>query len=102
MNTENMMSSPKTDEEILRAIGGMLKNIKDKNTIDCLFDMFRAQSKFMETQIAVTFYKGQNVQFDAKTRGIIKGIITKVNQKTIVVKSGNCNWKVSPSLLEAI
>ncbi len=44
---------------------------------------------------------GTRVQFDAKTRGIIHGVITKVNGKTIKVQAdGGAVWTVGPGLLQ--
>jgi Holliday junction resolvasome RuvABC DNA-binding subunit len=44
------------------------------------------------------------VSFDAKTRGIITGEITKVNRKTVKVKADGVGfmWSVSPSLLKKV
>ena len=47
-----------------------------------------------------TFVVGQPVWFDAKTRGIIRGKVVKINAKTIrVLSSTGVKWKCSPSLV---
>ena len=51
-------------------------------------------------QAASKFKVGDAVMFDAKTRGIIRGTIIKFNPKTVVVRAGHVDWKVSPSLLD--
>ena len=44
---------------------------------------------------------GDTVSFDAKTRGVIRGKITKVNQKTVKVRCDRTQttWKVTASCL---
>lgn len=43
---------------------------------------------------------GDEVQFDAKSRGIKRGILIKKNPKTFQVLVGSVTWKVSPTLLK--
>jgi hypothetical protein len=44
--------------------------------------------------------KGDVVSFDGgNKRGIITGVVHKVNLKTVVVQAGSHHWKVSASLL---
>jgi len=47
---------------------------------------------------------GGRVQFDAKTRGIIKGRIIKINRATSLVlpDDGGTTWKVAHALLEKV
>jgi preprotein translocase subunit YajC len=46
---------------------------------------------------------GDTVTFDAKTRGIVTGKVTKINKKTVKVKATNgVLWTVTPSLLEQV
>lgn len=53
-------------------------------------------------QRAVTVFRpGQQVEFVA--RGAIqRGMVTKINQKSVSVKVGITNWKVAPSLLKVV
>jgi len=52
---------------------------------------------------ATQFRVNDQVRFDAKSRGIITGRITKINKKTVKVMSQKgVLWSVSPSLLEAV
>ncbi len=46
---------------------------------------------------------GQKVQFNGRYGMIVKGRLTKINQKTAIVSESNSpkQWKVSISLLEA-
>ena len=45
---------------------------------------------------------GSTVQFDAGTRGIIRGQVVKINSKRTKVKAGAMTWNVSHSLLEEV
>jgi hypothetical protein len=47
------------------------------------------------------FRVGDKVWFDAKTRGIIKGTLIKVNAKSVKVRTDvGVAWTVSPQLLQ--
>ena len=46
------------------------------------------------------FRKGQRVEFDSRRGVLVRGKITKINQKTILVEEPTgVSWRVSPSLL---
>ena len=47
---------------------------------------------------------GDTVTFDAKTRGVVTGRVTKVNVKTVAVTCNRTgtNWKVGSSLIKKI
>lgn len=45
---------------------------------------------------------GDQVYFDAKSRGIKTGVLIKKNAKTFQVLVGSTTWKVSPSLLKKV
>lgn len=45
---------------------------------------------------------GDEVTFDAKSRGIKLGILIKKNPKTFNVLVGSTTWKVSPTLLKKV
>ena len=55
----------------------------------------RANSK-TKTELKI----GDQVMFDAKSRGIKHGILVKKNPKTFQVLVGSTTWKVSPTLLK--
>lgn len=74
--------------------------------IDSLDELREAQNalnvRFRELQrrAAVSFRVGDAVKFQSKTGRTISGTVTKVNQKTVSVKTADSNWKVSASLLQ--
>jgi len=45
---------------------------------------------------------GDEVTFDAKSRGVKVGILIKKNPKTFQVLVGSTTWKVSPTLLKKV
>lgn len=50
---------------------------------------------------------GDDVKFDAGNRGIIKGTVTKINKKTVMVlekknTGRTCEWRVTASILEKL
>ena len=51
-------------------------------------------------KLRISFKVGDKVWFDAKTRGIIKGTISKMNHKTAKVRTDvGLQWTVTPALL---
>jgi len=57
----------------------------------------RAQSK-VKSELLL----GDEVTFDAKSRGVKIGILIKKNPKTFNVLVGSTTWKVSPTLLRKV
>lgn len=45
---------------------------------------------------------GDQVSFDAKSRGVKTGVLIKKNAKTFVVLVNSTRWKVSPTLLKKV
>ena len=84
-------------------------NLLDKSSIEDIKDIFELvrtahNDKVNERnfQIKRQFSKGQKVKFTSKKYGnVIVGVITKINPKTIVVKTDTLVWRVSPQLLQA-
>lgn len=63
-------------------------------------DMFNSTMSSKQKEAANKFTAGDMVVFtNSRTGKVVKGQVTKVNRKTIAVKSGITNWKVSPSML---
>ena len=81
-----------------------LKTIRnaDKNTLDAIIAEVKNRQREMQREIGNAFNVGDKVWFDANRRGRIEGMISKINQKTIVVKTPTVTWKVTPSLLKKV
>jgi len=74
--------------------------IKDSKEISELWEVLRARHKELQARIASQFSIGDRVEFNrSKTGSLVVGEVTKVNVKTIKVKTGEGNWSVSPTLL---
>jgi hypothetical protein len=55
----------------------------------------------IKMKMQLQFKVGDKVWFDAKTRGIIRGTITKMNAKTAKVRTdAGVMWTVAPQLLQ--
>jgi hypothetical protein len=55
----------------------------------------------LQSRAARTFIKGDKVSFRSNRTGeFVTGIVEKINQKTVSVRTPTANWKVSPSLLK--
>jgi hypothetical protein len=53
----------------------------------------------LQARAAHSFSRGDSVSFVTKSGQKITGVVTKVNQKTVSVKTATSEWKVSGSLL---
>ncbi len=80
-----------TDPEYLRAINRA-----------CIDRMREAQRiKLQGLQASGALRVGARVSFESrKTRTRVTGVVEKINQKTVMVKSPTGLWKVAPSLLK--
>jgi uncharacterized protein YqgV (UPF0045/DUF77 family) len=70
----------------------------DFNTVARMFNEAR---KMSEANTARSFTTGQKVKWVSSKAGAMAGTVTKVNRKTIKVKTAAGMWSVSPSLLKA-
>jgi hypothetical protein len=70
-----------------------------KLSADQLLMVARSAQTRAQAKVKVSFQIGDEVQFDAKSRGMKRGILIKKNPKTFQVLVGSVTWKVSPTLL---
>lgn len=79
----------------------MTSTLEDLNQIS---ELVLLRHRILSSSILATFDVGSAIQFDAKTRGIIKETDIKKNTKTVVVKCNNIGmiWKVSSGLLKSV
>jgi|TARA_B110000285_G_C15091178_1_gene599162 hypothetical protein len=79
-----------------------IRNIKTNDELDQLVEVFKLQRTYFSRNVARTLMIGDTVSFDANTRGVIKGKVTKVNQKTVKVRCDRTQttWKVTASCLK--
>ena len=76
-------------------------NDEDRKTI---VDALNAQRRVANEQATKKLYLGARVSFtSSKGRGIIEGIVTKINRKTVKLDCEiHGRWTVSPNLLTLI
>ena len=83
-----------------------IKAIFAVDSIDDLRDInlaLKQRWSELESRGVLNFKVGDSVKFTSRKRGGVQvGIVTKVNRKTIAVKVGNVNWRVTPSVLSPL
>jgi len=87
----------------LVAVSNALDKITDADTMRQALHIFNLRQRYLQSLTAMTFRKGQRVEFDARSRGIVKGVITKINTKSVkVLADSGMKWNVSPMFLKVI
>lgn len=71
----------------------------DNDILDVIATQINRRRSALQEEIIWDFMEGENVEFTTKQGLVIKGVIEKKNRKTILVKTDEGKWKVSPSLL---
>jgi hypothetical protein len=76
-------------------------NIEEVNLIA---EAIKLRRQFITKTVARTIQPGTTVEFNAKTRGIIRGTVTKVNTKNIVVQQQNTltSWRVPANMITVV
>lgn len=62
------------------------------------FEILQTRHRQLQALAVHNFKAGDQVEFDHKGKAL-RGVVTKVNQKTVAVKVDWQNWKVAPTLL---
>ena len=75
-----------------------VRDMKTSEEIHEGWELLRRKSREIQSQLTYSFDVGDNVSFRTR-EAVLKGTVTKINQKSIGVKVGIINWKVAPSLL---
>lgn len=86
-----------TDNPLLQIV-----QLMDKLSAEDLMQVARMAQKRAQDATKIALKIGDQVQFDAKTRGVKTGILIKKNPKTFQVLVGSVTWKVSPTLLKKV
>ena len=79
----------------------------DNDTLNAMIKEINSRRSALQKEIGSTFAVGQNVEFTGKRGETVRGMILKINRKTIIVKTHfvkkgkdhSNTWRVSPSLL---
>ena len=72
--------------------------------INQVVEAIKLQRTFNARTATRSLQVGDTVSFDAKTRGVITGTVTKINIKTVQVRCNRTQgmWKVTASMLKQI
>lgn len=62
------------------------------------FEILQTRHRQLQALAVHNFKAGDQVEFDHKGKAM-RGVVTKINQKTVSVKVDWQNWKVAPTLL---
>ena len=86
----------------------LVKRLNTRDEIKAAFDILRARDSELQSIKAIEFRIGDSVSFMArpkyeKREKLFRGIVTKINLKSIKVKIENGGeWRVSPTLLKKL
>jgi len=87
----------------------MLNTVQDQvgrmsvDELNLIVESIKLRRTFLARQTTNSIVIGDKVQFDGGNKyGIITGVVTKVNLKTIKVDSGPNVWKVSANLITKV
>ena len=74
----------------------------NKDELDQVVEAIKLQRTFLARSTARSLSVGDQVKFTGRQGEVIRGVVDKVNRKTVIVRSaGNQMWRVTASLLEA-
>tara|TARA_Y100000389_G_scaffold181867_1_gene197970 strand:+ start:1696 stop:1971 length:276 start_codon:yes stop_codon:yes gene_type:complete len=79
----------------------VLDNVRNMNAAELnrVVDEIKLRRTFLAKHTARNLRVGDTVSFEGRRGETVTGTVTKVNQKTVIVKAGMTNWKVTASLL---
>ncbi len=86
-----------TDSPMLQIV-----KLMDKLSAEDLMFIAKTAQNRANTASKIALKIGDQVQFDAKSRGVKMGTLIKKNTKTFQVLVGSTTWKVSPTLLKKV
>ena len=73
----------------------------NNDELNQVVEAIKLQRTWLARTTAGALAVGDTVEFDARGR-IVQGVVTKINRKTVIVKEGYTNWKVTASLLKVV
>lgn len=79
----------------------VLDNVRkmDKDELNRVVEEIKLRRTLLAKDTARTLRIGDTVSFEGRRGETVFGQVTKINQKTVLVKDGMTNWKVTASLL---
>ena len=81
-----------------------IRKLESSDQINQIIDAIKLQQTFVARNAARSVQVGSVVTFEGRRGNTVTGEVTKVNQKTIVVRDSNtqAQWKVTASMVTAI
>ena len=92
----------------VNAIVDSIRQIKTQNELNTVIDAVKLQMTYLSRRNIRNFVIGDTVKFTARGGTVVKGIVSKVNQKTVLVKVANhgmfgtTTYKVPAGMLESV
>jgi len=76
----------------------------DHDELNQVIEAIKLKRTHLARQASRSLMVGDTVSFDAKTRGVVTGTVTKVNRKTVQVRCNRTQglWKVTASMLTQV
>jgi FKBP-type peptidyl-prolyl cis-trans isomerase 2 len=74
----------------------------DSDELNRVIETVNLRRTYLARATARSLRIGDSVQFTGKTGQIFRGVVTKINQKTVVVDTGSAGkWKVTANMLKS-
>lgn len=89
-------------DDLVLQISRLIGQIQTFDDMKQIFDIAKRRWGDIQRSNVYNFRVGERVEWDCKYGRIERGVIEKINQKTIIVKTdGGIKWTVGSSLLRA-
>ena len=92
----------------VNAIVDSIRQIKNQNDLNTVIEAVKLQMTYLSRRNIRNFVIGDTVKFTARGGAVVKGTVSKVNQKTVLVKVANhgmfgtTTYKVPAGMLESV
>jgi len=79
-----------------------IHSIQNNDELNQIIEAVKLQRTYLSRQTTRSLRIGDTVEFTGRGGRTVTGTVTKINQKTVIVKDGYTNWKVTASLLKIV
>ena len=74
----------------------------NNDELNQIIEAIKLQRTWLARTTARALAVGDTVQFTGRGGRTVTGTVTKINRKTVIVKDGYTNWKVTASMLKVV
>jgi len=74
----------------------------NNDELNQVIEAIKLQRTWLARQQTATLAVGDTVKFQGRGGRKVVGTVTKINRKTVIVKDGYTNWRVTASLLTRV